>query len=281
MTMEKIILSNFDYRDIVHPEDRAIVEKLDSLPGFKNFMMNTICALREKYIAIEYGGNGIHANETCLSDLDNQLKDVCHTLGVEKSTDLSLMWCYGIKADTMGAKHPHITSMSGTIDLLSEEELSFMIGHELGHQICGHKPYHIFLETLYMPTINMVPGGKIWISTVRSTLLDWYRLSDYTADRMGLLACQNLNIALQCMIKMAGIPKKYYNNIDVKSFIKQAHEFDSMFSGISNQLVNYVSVNTACSPWLIARAAKLLEWYDSGKYHYILDKHHGKSRLDM
>ena len=53
MTMEKIILSNFDYHDIVHPEDRAIVEKLDSLPGFKNFMMNTICALREKYIAIE------------------------------------------------------------------------------------------------------------------------------------------------------------------------------------------------------------------------------------
>ena len=88
MKMEKIVLSNFDYHDIVHPEDQAIVEKLDSMPGFKSFMMNTICALREKYIAIEYGGNGIHANETCLFDLDNQLKDVCHTLGVEKSTDL-------------------------------------------------------------------------------------------------------------------------------------------------------------------------------------------------
>lgn len=255
-----------DFSHIEHPEDRTIREKLDAIPKFKDFMMNTICALREKYIAVEFVGNGVHVTDSCLPDLHRQLETVCEKLGVKDIPNFSLMWGYDITAATEGAKNPHITSMSGAIDILAEDEFTFILGHEIGHQVCGHKPYHLFLESLYMPLINSVPGGEIWVGLVRSTLLNWYRVSDFTADRVGLLACGDINVALSTMIKMSGAPQKYHDSINVDSFIKQAQEFETMFAGVAGKLINYVSINTAFSPWLVARAAKLLEWYNSNEY---------------
>lgn len=195
----KIICSSFDFKAIEHHEDIAIRTKLDAIPMFKNFMMDTVCTLREKYIAIEFAGNGVHVTNTCIPDLHTQLIDVCKTLCFDKVPDISIMWKYYITAGTEGAKKPHVTLMSGAVDLLDREELSFLLGHEVGHQACGHKPYHLFLETLYMPLIKAIPGGEVWIGLVRSTLLNWYRYSDFTADRVGLLACQDINVALRTM----------------------------------------------------------------------------------
>ena len=270
--MDSIVkLSKIEFEKIEHPEDASIRKNLDAIPTFKTFMMNTVCALREKYISIEFAGNGVHVTKECLPDLYTQLESVCTTLGYEDIPGFSLMWNYHITAGTEGANNPHITSMSGAIDLLTEDELSFLLGHEIGHQVCGHKPYHMFLETLYMPLINTVPGGKMWIGLVRSTLLNWYRYSDFTADRFGLLACQDINVALTTMIKMSGIPKKYFSSINVESFIKQSQEFEMMFSGTAGNLINYVSINTAFSPWLVVRAAALYQWYKSGDYENIIN----------
>ena len=269
--MDKKTLSVLNYKTIEHKEDASIRTRLDAIPMFKSFMMDTICTLREKYILIEFAGNGVHVTDTCLQDLHSQLEDVCNTLCFYSVPDFSLMWNYDITAGTEGARNPHITAMSGAVDLLTKEEFSFLLGHEIGHQACGHKPYHMFLETLYMPLINTIPGGKIWIGLVRSTLLNWYRYSDFTADRVGLLACQDIEVALRTMIKMSGIPKKYYSSMNIESFIKQSEEFDTMFAGAAGTLINYVSINTAFNPWLVARAAQLYRWYKSGDYDNIIN----------
>lgn len=39
-----------------------------------------------------------------------------------------------------------------------------------------------------MPVMNTVPGEMKWITLVRTKLLQWFRISDFTADRI-----QNLN----------------------------------------------------------------------------------------
>lgn len=271
--MKKTILANVDFKAIEHPKDADLRENLDNIPKFKSFLMNSVCTLREKCVAVEFVGNGIHVSESCLPELHYQLLDVCQILGVDKVPDFSLMWLYDITAGTEGAVNPHITAMSGAVDLLEKDEFAFLLGHEIGHQVCGHKPYHVFLESLYMPIINWIPGGNIWIALVRSKLLNWYRFSDFTADRVGLLACQDINVALSTMVKMAGIPKKYFSKINVDSFIKQAMEFDTMLAGKVEGLINYISINSAFSPWLVLRAANLLKWYKSGEYEQTFNKY--------
>jgi len=142
----------------------------------------------------------------------------------------------------------------------------FILGHELGHQISGHKPYHMFLESMFLPIIETIPGGKQWMALVKSTLFQWYRVSDYTADRIGLLACQDINVALSVIVKMAGLPKKYYNSINVSAFIQQAKEFDNMTNSLLESGIRDFLLRAESHPWNVSRAAQLIKWYQSGEY---------------
>ena len=51
--MKKVTLSVFDFKTIEHQEDASLRAKMDAIPMFKSFMMDTICTFREKYISIE------------------------------------------------------------------------------------------------------------------------------------------------------------------------------------------------------------------------------------
>jgi hypothetical protein len=269
--MKKTLLKGLDPESILHEDDKAVKKKLDATPGFKSFMTKVVCPFREKMIDIEYLGNGLHVTADTLPALHELLLDVCNTLDVEIIPSLSMIWHYAATAATEGAQNPHITTLSGAIDLLSDEELSFLFGHELGHQMCGHKPYHMFLECLFLPAIGAIPGAKKWISLVRTTLLHWYRISDFTADRIGLLACQDINVALKVLVKLSGIPIKYHNTINVESFIRQAQEFDDMFNSMIGEGIKYLALNAESHPWMVVRAAELLKWYQSGEYEGIIN----------
>ena len=121
-----------------------------------------------------------------------------------------------------------------------------------------------------MPFIN--DGAfKAWASIIKLPLLEWYRKSDYTADRVGLLCCQNINVALSVMIKKAGLPKSCYDQINIPAFIQQARDFHENYTGVADKIVKAISIRSAEFPWLVNRASKLLEWYESGEYEQIVN----------
>jgi hypothetical protein len=59
--------------------------------------------------------------------------------------------------------------------------------------------------------IALIPGGTTVASAITGglylALVNWLRMADYTADRAGLLACQDVNSAMTAMAKIAGLPK--------------------------------------------------------------------------
>ena len=140
--MELKTFHNLDYLSLRYPEDISLAAKLDSVPGFKKFMLETVCVLNEKFVGVQFAGNGLLVTEESLPELYGTLKDTCATLGTLEIPEFSLKWHYDISAATEGASRPRITALSGAIDLLDDNELKFILGHELGHQLCGHKPYH-------------------------------------------------------------------------------------------------------------------------------------------
>jgi hypothetical protein len=263
-------LKHLDLNQILDSEDEKTLHSLDKIPGFKDLLVDVVSTVRERYMDIEWMGNGVCISQTSYPRLYNVLKDVCKTLGYNRVPTFSLEWNYNIAMATEGVENPRITALSGTIDILSDDELRFLIGHEIGHLMSGHKPYHMLLTTIYSPLMNIIPNPTITLGAFRPLLLKWYRASDFTADRFGLLACQDINVVLSAMIKMAGLPLKYHSSINVDSFIKQAGDFERMFSGISDQFIANLSLNAACSPWLVARAAKLYKWYKSNNYKNIV-----------
>lgn len=75
------------------------------------------------------------------------------------------------------------------------------------------------------------------------------------------------------MIKMSRIPKKFYNKINTDSILKQAVEFERKNHNLVEGLIQNLSINTACAPWMVVRAAKLYQWYKSGAYTKIINSH--------
>ena len=264
-------LKGLDTTEILHSQDRSTIKNLNKIPGFKAIVDKTIVNIMEKYAEIEYSAEGINVTSKSMPVIHRQLVEACRLLDVKDIPACSTDWFYDISSFTIGEQKKRMVLQSGTIDLLSPDELFFVMGHELGHMKCGHKTYHMFMEALYMPIVNS--DLKIWMSLVKMPLLNWYRISDFTADRMGLLCCQDINVALSTMIKMAGLPKKCYSQIHIESFIQQAIDFEKNYSGTMDSVIKYLSINTSAMPWLVVRASELWSWYHSGEYNKILNKY--------
>lgn len=261
-------IRELDTTAILHPLDKSTIETLCNIPGFKTFVDKTVVNIMEKYAEIESSGDGVNITATSVPTVYCSLVDACRILNINEVPACSTDWCYDISFYSIGEKKRRIILQSGTIDLLSQDELLFVLGHELGHMKCGHKTYHMLTEAMYMPVLNS--DFKFWVNLIKMPLLNWYRYSDFTADRMGLLCCQDINTALSTMIKMAGLPKKYYSQANINAFIQQAIDFNKEHSGTIDNIIKYLSINAACMPWLVLRASELLDWYNSGEYDRII-----------
>lgn len=272
----KTQLRNIDVDKLMHDDDRSTIKNLNKIPGFKSLIDKTVGNIMEKYGEVEYSGEGINVNAKSMPKLYRQLLEAYRILGSEEIPAFSIDWYYGISAFSVGERNKRIVMQSGTIDLLNDEELLFMTGHELGHMMCGHKTYHMLTEAMYMPVVNS--DFKIWMHLIKMPLLNWYRYSDFSADRMGLLCCQDINVALSTMIKMAGLPKKFHNQANIEAFKRQAIEFDEKCSDMIDSLIKYLSINGASMPWLVFRASELLKWYSSGEYDRFIRKHRLNTR---
>ena len=97
-------------------------------------------------------------------------------------------------------------------------------------------------------------------------------MSEFTADRAGLLACQDFNAACSAFIKMSGLPSKYYDRIDVNMFLEQAKEFESydisMVDSLAKKFINLQQDH----PWSVLRAAELKKWCEDGSYWKVLNR---------
>lgn len=302
------VLHNIDFSSIMYPDDKKTIDQLSRLKvpaysfdqmrreaeehpesvnfqerlanwgrafisgfkyyTFKDFLRDTTSRYREAYNEVESQGEGIDITSESLPEMYSLLLEACKILGIENVPSYTTDWYYGPYHYSNGEAHRRIIMMSGSVDLFTESEMLFVLGHELGHQACGHKPFHMLVETFYTPFAEDVTF-KIWASLIKMPLLEWYRLSDYTADRVGLLCCQDLDVALSTMIKKAGLPKKFYDQIDLESFKQQARDFEEGFKEVADKLVKILSVRSAEFPWLVDRAGKLIEWYESGEYQRI------------
>ena len=299
-------LHNIDFSSVMHPDDKKKVEWLNSLKvpylskwdfireiakhpldhdlktwyeifkadveyyTFKDFLAATTSKYQEAYNEVENQGEGINITAESLPQMYAQLAEACAILDIEDIPAYSTDWYYGPYHFSNGEKHRRIVMMSGSADLFTESEMMFTLGHELGHFAAGHKPYHMLIMSFYLPFMSD-PTFKAWASLVKLPLFEWYRKSDYTADRIGLLCCQDINVALSTMIKKAGLPRKYYDQINIDGFIQQARDFNENYTGTLNVIVKNLTIRSAEFPWLVDRAAKLLDWYEHGNYNQIVN----------
>lgn len=94
--------------------------------------------------------------------------------------------------------HPHIVNInSAMFDLMSEEELRFVIGHELGHIINKDSALKRLIYFVFPPDTTNPP------ITLQYKIRLHDQLAELVADRYGFLANGNLNACVTAFYKMS------------------------------------------------------------------------------
>lgn len=159
---------------------------------------------------------------------------------------------------------------------LDEREQLQIIGHEMGHIQCGHVKYHILAQCLcnasaLVPVVGPIIQGLSGV-TIKPLLALWNRYSELSADRAGLLCCQNREAALRTCVKMAGQPWDQYNAIRTRTLVDQTILFDQLTQKVGiDQLFAFQQVFFASHPFTIYRASELLKWIANGEYDELVN----------
>src|SRR5439155_23769273 len=102
-------------------------------------------------------------------------------------------------AFTYGHTKPFITATTGLIDMLSDEELFFVIGHEVGHIKAGHVLYGTMARNI-AAIVTLLGEATLGIGALLArglviALFEWYRCAELTSDRAALLCVQDVEPA--------------------------------------------------------------------------------------
>lgn len=266
---DKKIFKNLSSSEYEHPTDRSYLDNLNT-----NKTIEKIAKLYSEYrferlVTVQYTGSNVLVTEKNIPYLYNALKTVCEVLDVKEIPQLYVA-PGSLNACTIGSSKPIIVISGVCLSLLSYDELLFILGHEVGHIKSQHVLYHSLGNFIpYIANIigNLTLGiGEIAVKAVTLLLYQWYRMSEFTADRAGLLVCQNIDAAVSVMAKLAGYPPSHYDDLDIESFLKQASEFEDLDSNFFDKLMKFFSGLYKSHPWTVMRAKELKSWYDTGSY---------------
>lgn len=268
-------INNLIAKEYEDPRDATYLNTFKLSKGFDKIAKLYFEYGIERINTICYTGSNIRVTEENMPYLYHCLELVCQTLSVEKIPPLYVMQG-DINAFTIGASDPIIVINDACIRRLNHEELLFILGHEVGHIKSEHCLYHSIGSSI--PIIGGVVGaltlglGEIVMQGLMIAYYDWVRKSEYTADRAGLLACQDLDAAISAMAKIAGLPKEYYDTFQPEYFLEQAQVFQDMDESMYNRILKIISAKGSTHPWTVIRAKQMKDWVDSGDYERILNR---------
>lgn len=109
----------------------------------------------------------------------------------------------GINALSVGTDNAPIILISRKVVIsLSDGELKFMIGHELGHILQKNLMCHTIKGLLDNINSKSEIIGPIVSDIIDIPLNQWYRCAEYTADRAGLICCSDIKYVYLIMSRL-------------------------------------------------------------------------------
>jgi len=131
-------------------------------------------------------------------------------------------------AYTTGVEKAFVVVTSGLLDLLTEDELLYVLGHELGHWQANHVLYKTASRIFSGRPPRWLNWPSAWdeYNNANPTrVAQMGSCSELTADRAGLLTVRKMEVAIRALMKLAGGSRSIYEQMDYQEFIRQAEEF--------------------------------------------------------
>jgi Zn-dependent protease with chaperone function len=141
---------------------------------------------------------------------------------------------------------------------MDEDELAFVIGHEMGHITLGHT----WLNTILggMAGIPASFGAAILLTVV---FRSWNRACEYSADRAGMLACKNPSKAISALLKLVS-GERSLDQVEMTDLIRVLDREDDNLDGQFSEILS-------SHPLVIKRINQIREYASSREYSNLLN----------
>jgi len=209
-----------------HPADRAALQSLRSVPGFDEVVKKIYGFIGERGVRLIFQADAVRVGPTQFPRLNQLYTDILTSMDWPERPELFVSQTPFANAGAFGMDRPFIVINSGTLKLLDDDEVRNVLGHELGHVMSGHALYHTILVLILHVGLGALPFlAGIAILPIQLALLEWFRKSELSSDRAGLLACQDPTASLRVNLKFAGGGDM--SQMDLNAFLVQAKEYET------------------------------------------------------
>ncbi|GAA3238996.1 M48 family metallopeptidase [Streptomyces lavendulae] len=262
-----------------HPADRSALVALRKLSGFDTVFKALSGLLPERSLRLLFLSDSVRVGETQFPHLHEMLRDACYILDLEQVPLMYVQQDPRPNAMCIGLDEPIIVVTTALVELLDEEEMRAVIGHEVGHALSGHAVYRtvlLFLTNLALK-VAWIPLGTVAITAIVTALREWFRKSELSADRAGLLVGQDLDASMRGLMKLAG--GNHLHEMNVDAFLAQAEEYEAG-GDLRDSVLKILNMLPRTHPFTTVRAAELKKWSQNRDYQRIMDGHYPRREED-
>ena len=161
-------------------------------------------------------GHSLKVDKELLPDFHRLCHDVKEKLNFEEPVDFYITGDSTVNAFSVAAEEegePHIVNINSALfDLMTTDELKFVIGHELGHLINKDTALARLIRFVFPPEANVPVSLQYKIR-----LHD--QLAELVADRYGYIATENLDVCVTAFFKLASGLDLAKMNVSIEALI--------------------------------------------------------------
>jgi Zn-dependent protease with chaperone function len=267
----------------VSPTDKLALDNIKSMPILPLLVRKLNEWAIDHIVHERDAAESIRCSEEQFPTLYALLKEACLIMDVPQPT-LYVRYSNTYNAYTSGVAQTYIVLHSALINDFSDEEILFILGHELGHIKCGHVLYQMvarFLIPLLEEIGQMTLGlGKLAGIGLVMGFLEWMRQAEYSCDRAGALVLQDAESSLRTIMKLGGGSTRFDSEMNLDAFLQQSrdHADTSGLKGVSKTILFLLYTWQLDHPQVVYREKGLEEWLRTGNYGAILQ---GNYAMDM
>ena len=161
-------------------------------------------------------GHSLKVDKELLPDFHRLCHEVKAKLNFEEDVDFYITGDSTVNAFSVAAEEegePHIVNINSALfDLMTTDELKFVIGHELGHLINKDTALARLIRFVFPPEANVPVSLQYKIR-----LHD--QLAELVADRYGYIATENLDVCVTAFFKLASGLDLAKMNVSIEALI--------------------------------------------------------------
>lgn len=279
------------YHAFQHPKDSQATATLRKVPGLPRVLQYISEKSIEKEMLHQSISSRLRINAKQYPSIYKQFLKMAQVLDVKKLPALYIETTPTINAYAMGMENYSIVLCSGLIDIMDEDELMAILGHELGHVKCEHQLYKTLAH--FMATFGVIifsqakiPGVELFLNAgrigIEYALADWSRKAELSCDRAALLATQDVDAVAGALTKLAGYSRKYAEELNIDAVEEQADYLEDLQN--ESLLVKLMKIQTLTQqthPDTVVRVKEIRRWAKSDEYRQILEGNYKKLRPQL